>query len=101
MRDKILDAEFDEFIEKVNTAIDAIEDKQLQVELIMAISVMPPGPYAETEDTRIPVGGRTLIHSEVPDIVVCHLEELAQVVKKEAKGEAEKHTHEVTQIPAY
>jgi hypothetical protein len=90
MREAILDAEAEEFIEKVKKEIKKIENKKLQVDLIMKISVTLPGPYAQNEEEWIPIGGETFIYSEAPDVIVCQLEELAKVVEERCKAEEKK-----------
>lgn len=92
MMDEILEAEVDEFIAKIRTAIDEIEAKNLQVDMALSISVMLKGAAAEAKDVPIAVAGRTGFHSNNPDILVCLLEELAQGVEENHRVEEETPT---------
>jgi len=78
MMDEILEAEVDEFIAKISTEINEIEAKNLQVDLLLSISVMLKGAAAENKGKRLGAAGKILRHSDNPGIVICHLEELAK-----------------------
>lgn len=88
MMDEILEAEVDEFIAKISTEINEIEAKNLQVDMALSISVLLKGAGSE-KDTKIRIAGKILHHSDNPDILVCHLEELAQVIEENCKAEEE------------
>lgn len=87
--DEILESEVDEFIAKISTEIGEIEAKNLQVDLLLSIFVMLKGTAAENKDKRFGAAGKVLHHSDNPDIVICHLEELAQVIEEDVKTEKE------------
>jgi hypothetical protein len=81
--DEILESEVDEFIAKISTEIGEIEAKNLQVDLVLSVAVLLTGEAAELKGKGLGAAGKILHHSDNPDIVICHLKELAQVVEEE------------------